>query len=184
MQAMRLAAAFLVMASAACSSTPEETATTVSAAESTTQATAPSLEGVWKGTTSVTTGPNASNNPNRLPNIVTFSKTHYTVVTQDTAVPRPRVPLAPPKDPTNLTDAEKLARYEAWSSVNADGGTYEVQGNTLIQHPFVRKNPPGETGTYADLTFELGFDGNDTHTLTIRSADGKSVTTRTYTRLE
>src|SRR5712691_3108150 len=70
----------------------------------------PSIEGVWKGTSTVTTGANVSANPNRQPNILIYTKGYYSLISENAgAVPRPpRAVLAPPRDANKLTDAEKL----------------------------------------------------------------------------
>ena len=159
-----------------------------------TQAPPPSpIEGVWKGVSTVTTGENASSNPNRLPNIFIYTKGYYAIVRQDGGVPLPPRPvLDPPKDLSKLTDAEKLARYEHWDPVAANAGRYEVKGTTLYQYDLVAKsqtadivarNQTGNLGTVAPNS-ELEFQGRTTMVQITMSADGKSVTRRTYTRLE
>jgi len=40
-------------------------------------ATAPSVEGVWKGVSAVITGANASTIPNRLPMMIIYTKGHW-----------------------------------------------------------------------------------------------------------
>ena len=146
-----------------------------------TGAASPSLEGVWRGTVSVTTGANASTNPNRLPNIIIYTRRHYSVLSQDASVPRPpRKPVDPPKDANNLTDAEKLARYELWLPVIATSGEYELSGTTLTHRPVIAK------GTPADQTFDIEFQGKDTFVQITRSGLGQplSVTRRTFVRIE
>ena len=140
-----------------------------------------SLVGVWKGTTSVTTGANASANMNRLPNIIIYTRRHYSVLSQDASVPRPpRRPVEPPTDSTNLTDAEKIARYELWLPVIATSGQYEFDGTTLTHRPVIAKGIP------TDQTFEIRFEGNDTFVQIVKSGLGQpaSETRRTYVRLE
>lgn len=53
---------------------------------------------------------------------------------------RPRPTIAPVKDPRNMTDAEKIARYEQWKPFAANAGTYEIKGSTIIFHVIVSKN--------------------------------------------
>jgi hypothetical protein len=141
----------------------------------------PSVEGVWKRTSVVVTGANPSNTIPRT-SVYIYTKRHYSHVFEG----QPRKPLPPPKDPAKLTDAEKLARYEAWSPFTAHAGTYEMKGTTIIHSNLVNKNPPPETGIYppASNVFEnVKIEGN-TMVRVAKSADGKSVTTTTYTRIE
>jgi hypothetical protein len=141
----------------------------------------PSIEGAWKITSTVTTGANASTNKSWQPSIYIYTKEHYSHLFQTQAAERP--PLAAPKDANKLTDAEKLARYEAWLPVTAQSGTYEIKGTTLIQHTLVSKAPAAATG-YGDNIRELRFEGNNTMVQMAKSADGKSETRRTFMRLE
>jgi hypothetical protein len=142
---------------------------------------APTLEGVWRGTVSTTTGANASTNPNRLPNIIIYTKRHYSVLSQDASVPRqPRKPIDPPKDANNLTDAEKLALYELWLPVIATSGQYELNGTRLTHRPVVAK------GLATEQSFEIAFQGKDTFVQIVKSGIGKSAseTRRTFVRVE
>jgi hypothetical protein len=108
--------------------------------------------------------------------------------------PRPvRTVLADPKDPANLTEAEKLARYEHWAQLQGNAGRYAVKGTTLYQYALLGMNESadmtarrktGNMGT-VDPNSELVFsNGNNTMVQVNKSADGKSETRRTYTRLE
>jgi hypothetical protein len=138
------------------------------------------IVGVWRGTSTVVTGTGARANPNRHPNVFIYTKNHYAFVAQDGQPPKPiRQAVAPPKDPNNLTDAEKLALYELWEPLGAQAGTYEVTGNTVVDHPILEKNVPPRSRTYT-----LEFIGNDTMVQSATSADGKSELRRTYTRVE
>jgi hypothetical protein len=140
----------------------------------------PSIEGVWRTTSAVTTGAN----PNSLKppaSIVIYTRGHYSIVEMNN--PRQFPAPAPPKVAGKLTDAEKLARYEDWLPVTANSGTYQVKGTTLTRRPLVAKGSPAP-GAETDAVRELKFEGNNTMLQIAKSADGKSVTTRTYTRLE
>jgi hypothetical protein len=153
------------------------------------------IEGVWRGTSTVVTGANASANRNRQPNIFIYTKGYYSMLTQDGGAPaRPRTVLDPPKDPARLTDAEKLARYEHWAPVGATSGRYEVKGTTYYQYPLVAKNQAadvitrnqtGKLGTVA-ANSELVFPDGKTMIQVAKSAPGQPVSEsrRTYTRLE
>jgi hypothetical protein len=143
-----------------------------------------SLEGVWKATAIEVTGANASVNANRQPSLVIYTKKYFSVITLDGSVPLPpRSQLTPPKDPNHLTDAEKLARYEAWLPVVAQSGTYEVNGNVLVQHRLISKDPGSMNTDGGPIEFKIE---GDTLIQTTKSAPGQpaSQTHRTYTRLE
>ena len=128
-----------------------------------------SLEGVWKIVEAVTTGANASTISNPQPNLVIFTKGHYSHLSVNGAQPRPQ--FAPAKDPNKLTDAEKIARYEQWNPFTANAGTYEVKGTTLIRRPLVAKN---ETVMARNSTLESEFtlEGN-TLRVTTKSPAGQ-----------
>jgi hypothetical protein len=155
------------------------------------------IEGVWKATSTVRTGPDPASNPNRLPNIFIYKNGYYTFVAQDagpTLAPRQtRTVLAPAKDPANLTEAEKLARYEHWAQVQGNAGRYEVKGTTLYQYALLGMNEgadmtarrtTGNMGTVAPNSELVFSNGNNTMVQVNKSADGKSETRRTYTRFE
>jgi hypothetical protein len=140
-----------------------------------------SIEGAWKRTSVVVTGANASKTPQQ-PNIYIYGKKYYAHVIENT----PRKPLPPPKDPNKLTDAEKIAAYEAWAPLNTHAGTYEIKGNTIIHHQIVSKAPTPAGGRPPEggpLLTDAKIEAN-TIVRTVKSADGKSITTTTYTRLE
>ena len=151
------------------------------------------IEGVWRGTSTASTGATPSSNPNRQPNIFIYSRGYYTIVRQDGGLPvPPRLVLAAPKDAANLTNAEKLARYEHWQNVAMNAGRYEVKGTTLYQYDLVAMNQSAEivarnkTGNLGTVNpnSELRFEGNNTMIQISKSADGKTESRRTYTRLE
>jgi len=104
--------------------------------------TAKSLEGVWKVTKVVQAGV-ANNDPQ--PGLLIFSRGYYSTTRVTASGPRKQAP--DPKDPKNLTDAEKIARYEEWAGYGASAGTYEVKGNTIINHNMVAKMVRGMTLT-------------------------------------
>ena len=90
----------------------------------------------------------------------------------------PRKPLGAATSPGKLTDAEKLARFDAFDPFTANSGTYQVSGGTLTTHALVAKNP-GTMGT--TQTREFKIEGN-TLTFTQKSAPGEPVS-QTITRL-
>lgn len=141
----------------------------------------PSLEGAWRVTEVVVTGANASTNKTPQPGLYLFTKKHYSVVSVRGVAPRKDIPAA--KDAANLTDAEKMARYEAWDPFTANAGTYEVKGNTLTTRAIVAKNPSVMGGE--GQTREFKIDGK-TLTLIQKSAAGQpaSETRTVLTRVE
>jgi len=126
------------------------------------------------------TGADAATNKSPQPALYLFTKQHYSIVLVNSTSPRKNV--APAANPEKLTDAEKLARFEAYDPFVANSGTYEVKGNTLTTHPLVAKNP-GTMGTTATREFKI--DGT-TLTLIQKSAAGQpaSQTTTKLSRLE
>jgi hypothetical protein len=134
-----------------------------------TSSSAPSLTGVWKIVEVVMTGANAATITNPQPNLVIFTKGHYSHLGVMGEQPRPR--FEPAKDPTKLTNAEKIARYEQWSPFIANAGTYEVKGRTLIRRPLVAKN---ETvmAKNSSLEGEFKLEGN-TLWVTTKSVPGQ-----------
>ncbi|HVH26077.1 MAG TPA: hypothetical protein VM818_04935 [Vicinamibacterales bacterium] len=144
---------------------------------------AATIQGVWKTTSAITTGANPTTDTDIPASIVIYTRNHFSIVEMNNGRQQPAP--APPKDPAKLTDAEKLARYEDWLAVTANSGTYEIKGTTLIRRQLVAKGSPAAgQKTYEDAVRELRFEGNDKMFQTVKAADGKSVTTRTYVRLE
>ena len=127
------------------------------------------LEGVWRIVESTTTGADPSTNSNPEPNLIIFTKGHYSFLSVNSEGPRPQ--FAPPKDPNKLTDAEKIARYEQWSPFSANAGTYEVKGTTLTRRPLVAKNE-GVMTRNSSFESEFKLEGN-TLSLTTRSVPGQ-----------
>ena len=100
------------------------------------------VEGVWKVTEVVMPPKNPAEKATSItdpqPGLMIFTKGYYSaIVVRGT---QPRAAVAAAKDPANLTDAEKIARYEQWNTFTANSGTYEVKGSTLNMHPIVAKN--------------------------------------------
>ena len=138
----------------------------------------PSLQGAWRVTEVVATGPNAEANKNPQPGLYVFTKQHYSIVSVGGTEPRKNLETA--GDPAKLTDAEKMARYEAWAPFTANAGTYEVSGGTLTTRPIVAKNP-SVMGQPSTREFKIA---GKTLTLIQKSADGQRTTTTTLTRVE
>lgn len=115
------------------------------------------VEGVWKiaerivpGTHPLAKGVTITNtNP---PSLIIFTRGHYSQVYLGSAESRTAVARA--KDPQNLTDAEKIARFEQWRPLFANAGTYEIRGSTLSINPIVAKNANQMNGSHA-VEFKL-----------------------------
>jgi hypothetical protein len=145
------------------------------------ESTAPSIEGVWRITEIVTTGANAATNTSPQPSLVIFTRGHYSYLSVNGTAPRPEFAAA--KDPANLTDAEKIARFEQWGPFTAQSGTYEVNGTTITRRPIVAKNVTVMT-TNPPVVQEFMLDG-DKLVLITKSAAGQPVseTRTTLTRV-
>lgn len=142
------------------------------------------LQGVWKAAEVVVPATNANEKGTSIspqPGLLIFTKGYYSgmAVTGD----KPRTAVAPAKDASNLTDAEKIARYEQWGPFIANAGTYEIKGSTLTMNRMVAKNVEAMT-TAASLTWELKLEGENTFWL-IPTGDGATTGARVkFTRLE
>jgi hypothetical protein len=100
------------------------------------------VEGVWKIVELVMPGRNPSEKgvtvTDPQPGLMIFTKGYYSQVIVMSEQPRAAVEI--PKDAQNLTEAEKIARYEQWRPFGAASGAYEVKGTTLIRRAMVAKN--------------------------------------------
>jgi hypothetical protein len=103
-----------------------------------------SVEGVWKVAEVVLPDGNPAakgtptTNSNAQPGLLIFTKAYYSGMGVEGR--QPRAAVEPAKDPKNLTDAEKIARYEQWRPFIANAGTYEINGSMLSMHATVAKN--------------------------------------------
>ena len=116
------------------------------------------VEGVWKVAEVQVPPKNPAEKgtpiTNPQPGLIILTKGYYSLL----VVREERPAFAPAKDPGNLTDAEKIARYEQWRPFSANSGTYEVKGSMLMLHPIVAKNVEVMTsGT--PITWELKVEG-------------------------
>lgn len=143
------------------------------------------LEGVWKVSEVLPPASSATEKPAPItspqPGLLIFTKGYYSgmAVTAN----QPRTAAAAAKDPNNLTDAEKIARYEQWGPFIANAGTYEVKGSTLTLHATVAKNPDAMT-TNATITWEFKLEGANTFWL-IPTAERATTSPRVkFTRVE
>ena len=146
------------------------------------QSKAPSIEGVWKITSVVTTGANAATNNRSQPSLIIFTKGYYSYISVNSDAPRPSTPA--PKDPNKPTDAEMRAAYAIWNPLTAQAGTYQFTGNTLTRRPTVAKNVAVMT-TNPPIVQQVKIEATKL-TLVAKSAAGQptSETTTTLMRVE
>ena len=120
------------------------------------------VEGVWKIAEVIPASSNTAEKPtpitNPQPGLLIFTKGYYSVVLVTGRNARTSVD---PKDPQNLTDAEKLAFYEQWRAFAANSGTYEIKGSTLLRRASVAKNVSAMTRT-DPLAVEFKMEGTNT----------------------
>ena len=141
--------------------------------------TAKSFEGVWRITKVVRTGANAGTDSHPQPGLEIFYRGYFSIIRDASSAPR--TPSPAPADPTRLTDAEKLARYDEWAPFGASAGTYEVNGDTIVTHNLVAKQVRG-VGITEEATFR--FNGPDVFVATAKSEPGVSAGRQTtYTRV-
>jgi len=143
---------------------------------------ASAIDGVWKIAEIVRTGANAATNANPQQSLIIFARGHYSWINLNGTTSRTQSPAA--KDLARLTDAEKLARYEEWSPLTAQAGTFETNGSTLSRRALVAKNIGAMTAKNPNVQ-DFKIEGN-TLWLTARSAAGQPVSeTRTkFTRVQ
>lgn len=134
-----------------------------------------SLEGVWKVTKVVQAG---VVNTNPQPGLMIFTRGYYSATRVIATEPRKQSPA--PKDPAHLTDAEKIALYNEWVGYAASAGTYEVKGDTIINHNILAKMVLGMT-----LTEEAVISNFDGNSFVARPKPGNPNSDRqtTYTRV-
>ena len=93
------------------------------------------LEGVWKIVEWVEAGRTITT---VQPSLFIFTKSHYSMLFLQTDQPRPGYPA--PQTRQNLTDAEKVVRFEHWRPFTSASGTYQVNGTTATLRPIIAKD--------------------------------------------
>lgn len=136
------------------------------------------IDGVWKISEVVTTGANAATVTSPQPGLIIFARGHYSWVGVNGTTPRTQSPAA--KDPANLTEAEKTARYAEWNPFTANSGTFTTKGNTLTRRLLVAKNV-GAMNATSPTVQEFKLEGT-TLWLIQKSAAGQPAS-ETRTRL-
>ncbi len=141
-----------------------------------TLAPAQSLEGVWRGTQTVTEGGPNENTVSGFdvqPRLLFYTRDHYSLLFVNGTEPRPLIPSNP--------TASDLAA--AWGPFTAQAGTYEVNGSTITYHIVVAKSANGMLPSNATYSREFRIAGNTLQTIGT-NAIGTVTTTFTYTRVE
>ena len=121
------------------------------------------IVGVWRVSEVTRTGPNARTIANPQPGMFIFTPNHYSLLRVNSDAARPELP---PDQPTD----KQLA--DAFRSITANSGSYEIKASEITLKPVVAKNPAGmKAGAFITGTFRM--DGKDTLWLTERAeADG------------
>ena len=107
------------------------------------------LQGVWKPTEVVRTGPNASTNKNPQSCLIIFTSKYYSIVCVTSDKPRPDLP----QDINTATGAQLR---DVWGPFTGQSGTYEVKGSEVTYHQSVAKNPTVmSSGNFAIDAFKI-----------------------------
>ena len=146
-----------------------------------------SIEGVWKIVEVSTTGgasPTTVTNPQ--PSLLIITRGYYTMMYVPGDKPRDMYQAVKP------TEAEKMAAFDSFF---ANGGTYELGGNTMTIHPSVARVQNYAAGGWTEYTIRTVGENlwlTDKSTDTTFNIGGKIVpiapagfeTTTKYVRLE
>jgi Lipocalin-like domain len=142
-----------------------------------------SLTGAWRVTKVQMTGANARTVTNPQPGLYLFTGKYFSLMMVMGDHPRPIHPTLP--EVPKATPQEILAVYGPYV---ANTGTYEVNGETLIMHPMVSKNPELMGGS---VTYSFEIRGNTLTLKMVKMIMGASVpppavpqATWTLTRVE
>ncbi len=139
----------------------------------------PSIQGVWRAQEMVWVGgANPATAKNPQPYFRIYTAKHFSLVGVMSGEARRM--LQPPKSPPNLTDAEKVARYEHWLPFHGQAGTYEIKGTQIVHRWLVGK---GEADTQRLQTHDFKLDGNTLWLFNREGGSGAEFNVR-FTRLE
>ena len=108
------------------------------------------IEGAWRITEMVTTGPGGYTNDSPQPGLLLFTGRYYSYTLVTGEEPRPALP-------GGVANAEYL--LTVWNPFTANAGTFEVSGSTMTRRPIVAKNPDAmAAGAFNEYTFRLSAD--------------------------
>jgi hypothetical protein len=105
------------------------------------------LAGAWQVTKVQMAGPNARTITNPQPGLYLFTDRYFSIMMVMGDQPRPIHPTLP--EVPKATAQEILAVYGPYV---ANTGTYEINGDVLILHPIVSKNPELMGGSVVTLS--------------------------------
>ena len=138
------------------------------------QQAAQDLEGAWRVTEVVTTGPIGRTLSTPQPGLLLFTGDHYSYMFVTTDQPR----IVPSR---GLAGVEEM--LDIWSPFTANAGTFEVSGNRMIRRPVVAKSPETMVrGTFNEYTFRLSADTLWVTTVGTEGGPARNPTTVQYVR--
>jgi hypothetical protein len=132
------------------------------------------LEGAWRVTEVVTTGPRGRTLDSPQPGLLLFTGGYYsyTFVTSD----------LPRLIPRGLATVEDM--LDVWSPFTANAGTFEVSGDRMIRRPVVAKSPDAMApGAFNEYTFRMIADTLWVTTVGTEGGPARSPTTVRYVRV-
>ena len=138
------------------------------------QQAAEGLEGAWRVTEVVTTGPLGRTLGSPQPGLLLFTGGYYSymLVTSD----QPRLV------PRGLATVEDM--LDVWSPFTANAGTFEVSGNSMTRRPVVAKSPDTMApGAFNQYTFRLSADTLWVTTVGTEGGPARNPSTVRYVRV-
>ena len=115
---------------------------------------APSIEGAWKLVQQESLGPEGWVDKDRQPSLIIFTDGYYSIM----YVPGVQGKSKPRKlfsDTANVTEAQKA---EAWDTIRANSGTYEVSGSEIKFKVLVANHPNVMDGGSFERRFKVEGD--------------------------
>lgn len=139
------------------------------------QQAAEGLEGAWRITEVVTTGPLGRTVGSPQPGLLLFTGAHYSYMRVTSDQPRPM-------PPRGLATVEDM--LDVWSPFTANAGTFEVSGNSMTRRPAVAKSPDAMApGAFNEYTFRLSADTLWVTTVGTEGGPARNPTTVRYVRV-
>ena len=139
------------------------------------QTAAQDLEGAWRVTEVVTTGPGARTLGSPQPGLLLFTGRYYSYTLVTGEEPRPDLPRG-------FASAADL--LTVWSPFTANAGTFEVSRSTMTRRPLVAKSPDAMVpGAFNEYTFRLSADTLWITTVGTEGGPARSPSTVRYVRV-